>query len=54
MSPNLFEYGSVASVRFWQRFDFAVATISIVRVIFRVLSTERILRFSSRALAIER
>jgi hypothetical protein len=29
------------------RFSFEVATISMVRVIFRVFSTERIRRFSS-------
>ena len=38
-------------MRFWHRFDLAVATISIVRVIFAVLEILRIFFLRSRALA---
>ncbi len=44
--------GRAAVTRSWARFIFDVATISMVRVIFRVFSTDLIRPFSSRPFAI--
>jgi hypothetical protein len=45
-------YGRAATTRSWARFIFDVATISMVRVIFRVFSTLRLRPLSSRPLAL--
>jgi hypothetical protein len=50
-SPNDFAYGRAAITRSIARFIFDAATISIVRVIFRVFSTDLMRPFSSRPFA---
>src|ERR1051325_4527399 len=52
-SDNALAYGRAAMTRSCARFILDVATISIVRVILRVFSTDLIRPFSSRPLAIE-
>src|SRR5437762_12191446 len=51
-SLSAFAYGRAATTRSCARFIFDVATISIVRVILRVFSTDLMRRLSSRPLAI--
>src|SRR5690242_1215827 len=51
-SPNACAYGRAAMTRSIARFIFDVATISIVRVILRVFSTDLMRPLSSRPLAI--
>src|SRR5260370_22656255 len=51
-SAMAFAYGRAAITRWEARFSFDVATISIVRVIFRVFSTLLIRPFNSLPLAI--
>src|SRR5258708_36573579 len=54
MTPaSAFGYGRAATTRSCARFIFEVATISIVRVILRVCSTDFIRPLSSRPLAID-
>ena len=50
-SPSARAYGRAATTRSWARFIFEVATISIVRVILRVFSTDLIRPLSSRPFA---
>src|SRR4051812_42287479 len=50
-SPNDCAYGRAATTRSCARFIFEVATISIVRVILRVFSTDLMRPLSSRPLA---
>src|SRR3954462_16039538 len=50
-SPNAWAYGRAAMTRSIARFIFDVATISIVRVILRVFSTDLMRPLSSRPLA---
>src|SRR3954469_9716781 len=50
-APNDCAYGRAATTRSIDRFIFEVATISIVRVILRVFSTDLMRPFSSRPLA---
>src|SRR5947209_17656042 len=50
-SVRAFAYGRAATTRSCARFIFDAATISIVRVIFRVFSTDLMRPFSSRPLA---
>src|SRR4051812_32744395 len=51
-SPNAWAYGRAAMTRSCARFIFDVATISMVRVILRVFSTDLMRPLSSRPLAI--
>src|SRR6476661_3467748 len=51
-SASALAYGRAATTRSCARFIFEVATISIVRVILRVFSTDLMRPFSSRPLAI--
>src|SRR3954469_20444011 len=51
-SPSALAYGRAPTTRSWARFIFDVATISIVRVILRVFSTDLMRPLSSRPLAI--
>src|ERR1700734_2504448 len=53
-SRNAAAYGRAATTRSCARLSLDVATISIVRVIFRVFSTERIRPLISRPFAISR
>src|SRR3954470_7325441 len=52
-SPSAVAYGRAPTTRSWARFIWDVATISIVRVILRVFSTDLMRPFSSRPLAID-